>query len=82
MQQPVGARQAAINRKLLLQYALRVDPAKRHHPVALQRGTGDQPFLEPRARLGVDPWLSTRARPVTQSLNAVLFIAVVPLLSR
>src|SRR5580704_7824594 len=40
------------------------------------------PFLEPRARHGVDAWLSTRARPVTQSLNAVLFIAVMPFVSR
>jgi hypothetical protein len=35
MQQPVGARQAAINIKLLFQYALRIDPTKRHHPVPL-----------------------------------------------
>src|SRR5712672_2946404 len=82
MQQPVGARQTAINLKLLFQYALRVDRTKRHHPVPLQLGAGDNPFLEPRARHGVDPWLSTRARPVTQSLKAVLFIAVVPLVSR
>src|SRR6266566_5474908 len=79
MQQPVGARQAAINIKLLLQYSLRIDPTKRHHPVALQRGASDNPFLEPRSRHGVHPWLSTRARPVTQSLNAVLFITVMPL---
>src|SRR5438132_11104987 len=78
MQQPVGARQAAINLKLLLQYSLRVDPTKRHYPVPLQLGAGDNPFLEPRARHGIHPWLSTRARPVTQSLNAVLFIAVMP----
>src|SRR6266404_5411127 len=76
MQQPVGARQTAINLKLLFQYALRVDPTKRHHPVPLERGASDHPFLEPRARRGIDPWLATRARPVTQSLNAVLFIAV------
>jgi len=82
MQQPVGARQTAINLKLLLQYALRVDPTKRHHPVALQFGASDNPFLEPRAGRGVDPWLSTRARPVTQSFNAVLFIAVMPFVSR
>ena len=82
MQQPVGARQTAINLKLLFQYALRVDPTKRHHPVPLQRGASDNPFLEPRARHGVDPGLSTRARPVTQSLNAVLFIAVMPFVSR
>src|SRR6202023_2343347 len=82
MQQPVGARQTAINIKLLFQYALRVDPTKRHHPVPLQRGASDNPFLEPRARRGVYPWLSTRARPVTQSLNAILFIAVVPFVSR
>src|SRR5712672_256576 len=82
MQQPVGARQTAINLKLLFQDALRIDRTKRHHPVPLQRGAGDNPFLEPRARHGVDPWLSTRARPVTQSLKAVLFIAVVPLVSR
>src|ERR1700686_1596547 len=31
MQQPVGARQAAINLKLLLQYSLRVDPTKPHY---------------------------------------------------
>src|SRR6202166_2492208 len=73
MQQPVGARQAAINRKLLLQYALGIDRTKRHYPVPLQLGAGDNPFLEPRARHGVDPGLSARARPVTQSLNAVLF---------
>jgi hypothetical protein len=96
MQQPVGARQAAINRKLLFQYSLRVDLAKRHHPVPRQLGASDNPFLEPRARHGVDPGLSTRgcrpgavdpwpstwARPITQSLNAVLFIAVVPLVGR
>ena len=82
MQQPVGARQAAINLKLLLQYALRIDRTKRHYPVPLQLGTGDNPFLEPRTRHGVDPWLPTWARPVTQSLNAVLFIAVMPLVSR
>jgi hypothetical protein len=35
MQQPVGAPQAAINIKLLFQYALRIDPTKRHHPVPL-----------------------------------------------
>src|SRR5262249_5979281 len=57
-------------------------PAKRHHPVLLQHRAGDNPFLEPRARHRVDPWLSTRARAVSQSLNAVLFIAVVPLVSR
>src|SRR5580704_1334090 len=28
-------RQAAINIKLLFQYALRIDPTKRHHPVSL-----------------------------------------------
>ena len=82
MQQPVGARQTAINRKLLFQYALRVDPTKRHYPVPLQRGASDHAFLEPRARHGVDPRLSTRARPVTQSFNAVLFIAVMPFVSR
>src|SRR5712671_2038125 len=82
MQQPVGARQAAINRKLLLQYALRIDRTKRHDPVPLQRGAGDDPFLEPHARHGVHPWLATRARPVAQSLNAFLFIAVMPLVSR
>src|SRR6476646_12225436 len=82
MQQPVGARQAAINLKLLLQYALRVDRTKRHYPVPLQLGTGDNPFLEPRACHGVDPGLSTRARPVTQSLNAFLFVAVMPFVSR
>src|ERR1700746_227846 len=82
MQQPVGARQTAINVKLLFQYALRVGPTERHHPVALPRGAGDNPFLEPRARLGIDPRLSTRARPVTQSRNALLFIAVMPFISR
>src|SRR6516225_2673811 len=82
MQQPVGARQAAINLKLLFQYALRVDPTKRHHPVPLQHGASDHPFLEPRAGHRVDPRLSTRARPVTQPLNASLFIAVMPLVSR
>ena len=76
MQQPVGARQAAINLKLLLQYALRIDRTKRHYPIPLQLGAGDNPFLEPRACHGVHPWLATRARPVAQSLNAVLFIAV------
>src|SRR4029077_748066 len=78
MQQPVGARQTAINLKLLFQYALRVDPSKRHHPVPLQFGASDHPFLEPRARHCVHPRLSTRARPVTQSLNAVLFMALMP----
>ena len=82
MWQPVGARQAAINLKLLFQYSLRVDPTKRHYPVPRQLGASDNPFLEPRARHGVDPWLSTRARPVTQSLDPVLFIAVMPLVSR
>jgi hypothetical protein len=82
MQQPVGARQAAINLKLLLQYSLRVDPTKRHYPIPLQLGARDNPLLEPRARHGVDPWLSTRARPVTQSLNVLLFIAVMPFVSR
>jgi Binding-protein-dependent transport system inner membrane component len=70
MQQPVGARQAAINLKLLLQYALRVDRTKRHYPVPLRLGASDNPFLEPRARHCVHPWLSTRARSVTQSLNS------------
>src|SRR5580693_9777451 len=37
MQQPVGARQAALNIKLLFQDALRVDPPKCHHPVRLRR---------------------------------------------
>src|SRR5207248_10067696 len=73
MQQPVGARQAAIDLKLLFQYSLRIDPAKRQYPVARQLGATDNPFLKPRARHGVDPWLSTRARPVTQSRKAVLF---------
>src|SRR4029077_9885559 len=82
MQQPVGARQTAINLKLLFKYAWRVDPTKRHHPVPLQYGAGDHPFLEPRAGHRVHPGLSTRARPVTQSLNAVLFIAVMPYISR
>jgi hypothetical protein len=82
MQQPVGARQTAINLKLLFQYTLRVDSTKRHHPVPLQRGASDQAFLEPRARHGVDPGLSTLTRPVTQSLNAFLFIAVMPVVSR
>ena len=75
MQQPVGARQAAINRKLLLQYSLRVDRTKRHYPIPLQLGAGDNPLLEQRACHGVHPWLSTRARPVTQSLNAFLFVS-------
>src|SRR5271168_1657114 len=60
VQQPVGARQAALNRKLLFQYSLRVDPAKRHHPVPRQLGASDNPFREPRTRRGVDPGLSTR----------------------
>src|SRR6516165_11656899 len=82
MQQPVGARQTAINFKLLFQYALRVDAAKRHHSIPLQRRASDNPFLEPRARCGVYPWLSPRPRPVTQSLNTILFIAVMPFVSR
>src|ERR1700751_5411593 len=82
MQQPISARQAAINLKLLLQYALRIDRTHRHYPVPLQLGPGDNPLLEPRARHGVHPWLATRARPVAQSLNAFLFIAVIPLVSR
>jgi hypothetical protein len=61
---------------------LRIDPTKRHHPVPLQLGASDNPFLEPRARHCVYPWLSTRARPVTQSLDAVLFIAVMPFVGR
>src|SRR6478672_4480137 len=48
MQQPVGARQAAINLKLLLQYALRIDRAKRHYPIPLQLGAGDNPFPKPK----------------------------------
>jgi hypothetical protein len=48
---------------------LRVDPTKRHHPVPPQLGASDNPFLEPRARHCVHPWLSTWARSVTQSLN-------------
>jgi hypothetical protein len=43
---------------------LRIDPTKRHHPIPRQLGASDDPFLEPRARHGIDPWLSTRARPV------------------
>src|SRR5580700_11256331 len=82
MQQPVGARQAAINLKLLLQYSLCVDRAKRHYPVPLQLGASDNPLLEPRARHRVYPWLSTRTRPITQSLDAVLFIPVMPFVSR
>ena len=82
MQQPVGARQAAINRKLRLQYSLRIDRTKRHYPIPLKLGAGDNPLLEQRACHGVHPWLSTRARPVTQSLNAVLFVAVMPFVSR
>src|SRR5207244_5603389 len=82
MQQPVGARQAAINLKLLLQYALRVDRTKRHYPVPLQLGAGDDPLLEPCARHGAHPGLATRARPAAQSLNAFLFIAFMPLVSR
>src|SRR5271167_4022894 len=94
--QPVGARQAAFNRKLVFQYSLRVDPTKRDHTIPRQLGASDNPILEPRARHGVDPWLSTRgcrpvavdpwlstrARPVAQSLKAILFIAVVPLVGR
>ena len=72
----VMARQAALNLKLVLQYSLRVDRPKCHYPVPLQLGAGDNPFLEPRARHRVHPWLATRARPVTQSLNAFLFVAV------
>src|SRR4029077_12089512 len=45
-------------------------------------GAGDNPLLEPRARHRVDPGLPTRARPVTQSLNAILLIAVMPFVSR
>src|SRR3984893_1797776 len=82
MQQPVGARQAAIDIKLLLQYSLCVDRAKRHYPVPLQLGANDNPLLEPRARHRVYPWLSTRTRPITQSLDAVLFIPVMPFVSR
>ena len=82
MQQPVGARQAAINLKLLLQYSLRIDRTKRHYPVPLQFGTGSNPLLEPRACHRVDPGLPTRTRPVTQSLYAVLFIPVMPFVSR
>src|SRR5580700_4241425 len=82
MQQPVGARQAAIDIKLLLQYSLCVDRAKRHYPVPLQLGASDNPLLEPRARHRVYPWLSTRTRPITQSLDAVLFIPVMPFVSR
>src|SRR5690349_6898559 len=82
VQQPVGTRQTAINLKLLFQYSLRVDPTKCHYPVPRQLGASDNPFLEPRARRGIDPWLSTRARPVTQSLDAILFVAVMPLVGR
>ena len=82
MQQPIGARQTAINLELLFQYSLRVDPPKRHNPVALQHGAGDNAVLEPRGRHGVHPGMSTRARPVTQSRNTVLFVAVMPFVSR
>src|SRR5712672_197758 len=63
VQQPVGARQAAFNRKLLLQDSLRVDPAKRHHPVPRRLGASDNPFLEPRTRRGVDPGAAGHAIP-------------------
>src|ERR1700693_3270313 len=82
MQQPVGAGQAAINLKLLRQYWLCVDRAKRHYPVPLQLGASGNPLLEPRARHRVYPWLATRTRPITQSLDAVLFIPVMPFVSR
>jgi hypothetical protein len=82
MQQPVDARQAALNLKLPLQNLLRVDGTKRHDPVPLQLGASDNPFLEPRARHGVDPWLPTRARPVPQSFNALLLVAVMPFVGR
>src|SRR5271163_1847210 len=61
VQHPIGARQAALNLKLLFQYSLRVDPAKRHHTVPRQLGASDNPFLEPRTRRRVAPWLSTRS---------------------
>src|SRR5438270_823368 len=76
MQQPVGARQAAINLKLLLQYALRIDRTKRDYPIPLQLGAGDNPSLNRALVTASNPWLATRARPVAQSLNAFLFIAV------
>src|SRR5271155_2959756 len=60
VQQPVSARQAALNRKLLFQYSLRVDPANPPPPPPPQPGASDNPVLEPRTRRGVDPWLSTR----------------------
>src|SRR4051812_27596815 len=51
-------------------------------PLPLQLGAGDNPFLKPPARHRIDPWLSSRPRPVTQPLNAVLFIPVMPFVSR
>jgi hypothetical protein len=69
MQQPVGARQAAIPIKLLFQEALGVDRAKRHHPVPLQLRAGGKPLLQPRRRRGIDPRPPSRTarRKVTQS---------------
>src|SRR5437899_3854630 len=82
MQQPVSARQAAIDIKLLFQYSLGIDPTKCHHPVPFEFGAGDNPLLEPRRRRLVHSRRPTRARSVTQPLNAVLFVAVMPLVSR
>jgi hypothetical protein len=62
------------SRNRALANALRIDRTKRHYPIPLQLGAGDNSFLEPRARHGVHPWLATLARPVAQSLNAFLFI--------
>ena len=50
MQQPIGGRQAALDIELLLQDALRVDPAKRHHPIPRQVGAGNDPLLQTHRR--------------------------------
>src|SRR5207253_8891296 len=63
-------------------YSLGVDPANRRRPVPLEFGAGDNPLLEPRRRRLIHARRPTRARSVTQPLNAVLFVAVMPLVSR
>ena len=69
MQQPAGARQAAIDIELLFQDRFGVDPTKRHHPIPLRLGAGDTPRLQARRRHRIDPWWPTRTGPVTQSFD-------------
>ena len=82
MQQAIGARQAALDIKLLLQDALRVDPAKRHHPIPRQVGAGNDPLLQTHRRRPIHKRLPARTRPVPQSLDPFFLITVMPLIGR